>query len=176
MIADQLGAQFRVELPTADALATKLGGHAHVLREAWAHQQDVVLSSQDPTELQVPALRLTYTGDNAVASRLMVEFAGAMADATYLRVEPSLDGGGDDSGGGPLPIPSVLPKTVKPPVDAGNGGGGGIVRKIIKGFKHGWHLAFGIGPRTAALWIVLALPAFLFARRRQLLTLVRVMR
>jgi hypothetical protein len=33
-----------------------------------------------------------------------------------------------------------------------------------------------MGPRSAALWLVLALPAFLFVRRRQLMALVRVHR
>jgi hypothetical protein len=176
MIADRLGASFRVELPTADVIETKGGSHAHVVREPWAHQQDVVLSSQDPTELQVPALRLTYTGDNAVASRMIVEFAGAMADATFLRVEPGSDDGGSDGGGGPLPIPSVLPTALKPIVDPGPDGDGGIVQKIIKGFKRGWHFGFGMGARSAALWLVLALPAFLYVRRRQLMALVRVHR
>jgi hypothetical protein len=177
MIAEALGAQFRVELPTANAVKTKGGAHAHVLREPWAHQQDVVLSSQDPTELQVPALRLTYTGDNAVASRVIVEFAGAMAGATFLRVEPgAVNEDGGDSGGVPLPIPSVLPKTLTPPVVETDPGAGGIVRRVVKGFKRGWRLAFGMGPRSAALWLVLALPAFLFVRRRQLMALVRVHR
>jgi hypothetical protein len=174
-VGEALGAQFRVELPGEDVLATKRGAHAHVLREAWGHQQDVVLASQDPTERQVPALRITYTGDNAVASRLMIEFAGAMGDATYLRIGHGNGGGGDRGtvAAPPVAIPSVLPTTIASPETSSPPAPGGVLRRIIRGVRHGWRLAFAIGPRSVALWIVLLLPAFLYARRRQLMTLVR---
>lgn len=171
-IADALGMQFRVELPPADTVATKRGAHAHLLRDPWGHQQDVVLASQDPTERQVPALRLIYTGDNAVASRLIVEFAGAMADATYLR--PGA-GGPPEGALEPVPpvvVPSVLPTTTTrvdtlPPTQ------GSTIRRIVRGVQRGWRLAFSMGPRSIALWSLLLFPAFLLARRRQLASLIR---
>jgi len=173
-IASALGAQFRVELPKADLFKTKGGSHAHALREAWGHQQDVVLSSQDPTELQIPALRLIYSGDNAVASRMIIEFAGAMGDATFLRVAPGSDSGGGPSIAPPPIVPSVLPTTVsRARVSTSPPAGDSIIRRIVRGFRHGWHVSFDMGARSAALWLILLLPAFLFARRRQLVGLVR---
>lgn len=175
VVSEALGAQFRVEIPAADTIATKGGAHAHVLREPWTHQQDVVLSSQDPTEQQVPALRITYIGDNAVASRLMVEFAGAMGAATYLRAGKGSAVGPGPALPGPLPdLPTILPSNVARPGDAVSPKtSDSIIRRIVRGVRHGWRLAFGMGPRSVALWTLLLFPAFLLARRRQLIGLVR---
>lgn len=167
-ISTTLGSQFRVELPASEVVATPGGAHAHAFREPWQHQQDVVIANQDPTELQVPALRITYIGDNAVASRAVLEFAATSAIATDLRIGPATK---DDEG----PPISILPPvvTVQPPplptVETPPPDGGGLVRKVLRVLGRPWGLTFALGPRTFALWMLLAVPLLLLARRRQLL-------
>ena len=171
-ISTALGLQFRVELPAFEALHTPKGTHAHAQREPWEHQQDVALQNQDPTELQVPALRVTYIGDNGLASRLVVEFAATKADVTDLRVGAT---GADE--GPPVvlpPVPAPVVKPLKVVRDAAPPGGGpGVVRRIIRTIGHGVRIAFAFGFRALALWLLLAIPAFLLMRRRHLLGVVR---
>jgi hypothetical protein len=173
-ISEALGLQFRVELPAREVLATPQGTHAHALREPWEHQQDVVLQNQDPTEQQVPALRVTHIDDNGLAARTIVEFAATEADVTSLRIGAgSPDGGVFKPPVAIVPIHLPGPRLVHDSVVPRAPSRGGILRRIVRTIGHGLHFAFGLGARSVALWILLAAPAFFVARRRHLVRLVR---
>lgn len=171
-IAEQLGTPVRVELPAADELATPGGAHGHALRDAWQHQQDVVINNQEETELQVPALRLTFVNDKSLASRLIVEFAATKADATSFRVVPGRPGFEQPAvvvPPAPLPpatLPPVIapkPKSLAPP---------GIVEQVVKTLGHGWKFLLTGRPtmivRSIALWVLFVSPLFFAVRRRLL--------
>jgi hypothetical protein len=73
----------RAELPAFEAIRTPRGARASALREPWQHQQDVTLNNEGETDLEVPALRITYIHDNAVRSRMILEFAATQANSAY---------------------------------------------------------------------------------------------
>src|SRR5205823_6299928 len=71
------------ELPGYQLIKTPKGARGAALRDPWQHQQDVTLNNDGETDLEVPALRVTYYGDNAVRSRLILEFAASEANSAY---------------------------------------------------------------------------------------------
>lgn len=181
MLSATLGAQVRVEMPAEEKVATGGGAHAHALRDIWEHQQDVVTNNQPVTESQIPALRFSYIGDNAAASRVIVELAAAGADATVL---PLGLGRCIDTGSCPPPPPPCCPPPppcdCPPPViDEPRLGLPtavlGTVTREIPG--RGWalvsHSSFGGFARAAAIWAIFATPAVLALRRRRLTGAVR---
>lgn len=166
-----LGAQVIVELPAYETVATPGGAHAHAIREPWEHQQDVVVTSQDPTQLQTPALRLQFVNDSALASRVILELAGTTADATVIRlVAPPAVVEVPTPPLGPrvLPTPVTRPAVPQPPAPPQPG----ITERVVRTIGHGWKLSSS-GPvstmvRSVALWALLLSPAFFAARRRWL--------
>lgn len=183
-----LGAQFQVELPAAEALHTSRGAHAHAWREPWGHQQDVVLINQPLTETQVPALRISYIGDNVLPSRVILEFAATKADATSIFVgpddqpPPAVESGGSAGVAPALPVGGAL----LPASDVSTPGGGGdgstasapgLVTRLIRRLGQGWRWLFagdfGSLGKATGVWMILATPLFLAARRRFLLRLIR---
>lgn len=175
-ISDTLGSVVRVELPRAHELATRGGARGHALREPWEHQQDVSINNQDPTELQVPALRLVYINDSALASRVIVELAATKADATFLRLVPAAPDEAPPSPRvltlriAPPPPPVVPPPAPLPPPAP-------PVRHERRIPGHGWQVLLsgstGEVLRSIALWTVFVTPLFLAARRRALRSLSR---
>lgn len=168
-----LGAQVRVELPDANELATRGGAHGHAIREPWQHQQDVVLNNQDPTAHHVAALRLTFVNDGTIASRTIVEFAGASADATVLRVVAPA--AADPPPAPRLPAPPRLRRVVvlaerAAPPPAGQPPAATV--RVLRVAGSGWRFLATGGPatvaRSIALWMLLLAPAFFAVRRRLL--------
>lgn len=172
-ISDELGFQFRVELPDADPFHTGGGAHGHALREPWEHQQDVVMNNQDPTELQVPALRVTFVGDSAVASRLLLEFAGTKADVTHIRLVPAAPLPAIPETPGRLPVVGGL-KTIRVDVPAEPVAApvpDGVTEQVVRIPGRVWKILFVGGVRSAAVWALFAIPLYMAARRRHLLRL-----
>lgn len=120
-ISEALGSQVQVESPAAELVATPGGAHAHAWREPWGHLQDTLVNKQLATEIQVPALRLTFVADQDVPSRVVVELAGTEADASAPLVKDVPTGAAPPTGNGPVapavtnPQPPALP-TPLPPV------------------------------------------------------------
>lgn len=175
-ISSALSAQFVVEFPSADLERTPGGTHAHAFREAWEHQQDVVLNGEGDQEIQVPALRIIVVNDGSAASRTVLDFAATKADATWFRFSPSPE----------VPAFGQLPPEIIPPVPAvdvlvpglpaaSDTGTGGAVTRVVKVLGRGWKFLLTGGPgavlRSAVLWILFVTPFFLAARRRHLLRL-----
>ncbi|MCA1833373.1 MAG: hypothetical protein ABR548_03455 [Actinomycetota bacterium] len=168
-ISSQLGAQVRVELPSADVLKTKGGAHGHAIRDPWQQQEDIVINNQEKTETQVPALRLTFVNDRALASRLIFDFAATKGDATSIRIVPAVV----EPPAVPLP-PVVVPKievpqlerpVVTPPKES-------IVERVVRTIGHGWKVLVagegGMFARSVGLWVLFVAPVFFAARRRVL--------
>ena len=172
------------ELPGYELIRTPRGARGAALRDPWQHQQDVVLNNFQETELEVPALRVTYYGDNAVRSRLLVEFAATQANANYAIYRlPGIDDGPGGFGledvfsSGPIvESPPTVCLCAAPPAPPGGDsprvvGGGGLFRRLGHGLR-----VLLTGRRAlllnALLWSLLALPAFLIGRRRYLLRVI----
>jgi hypothetical protein len=167
-----LGAQVMVELPGFERAVTPGGAHAHAIREPWAHQEDVVVSSQNPTEQQVPALRIQYVNDSTLASRVILDIAATKADATRIRLvkPPAVE---EPDPAPILPTPRVLPTIiVQPPVPPPTVAAPGFVDRVVRTVGHGWKVLAtgrpGTVARSVALWALLASPAFFALRRRWL--------
>jgi hypothetical protein len=167
-----LGTQVQVELPAFEAIATPGGAHGHAFREPWQHQEDVAVSSQDPTEQHIPALRIQYVNDSTLASRVIMDFAATKADATTLRVvkTATVDLPRERP---PLPAPRVLPTVVvKPPPSEPSPQQPGFVDRVVRSIGHGWKVRATGSPgtvaRSVALWALLASPGFFVLRRRLL--------
>ena len=176
-MSDTLGAQLRVELPDFELLKTPGGGHAHAIRDPWQHQQDVVVNNQQTTESQVPALRIIYVADNATASRVMVELAGADASASSRPIGalgPCIC---------PPPPPPTHPPTsyvfsrkIQAPTAVAKTGQRSMIQQLLTKLEHiaghGWNLLFPSSPsgyaRAALLWVILLAPIVLAFRRREL--------
>lgn len=88
-ITAALGMHFRVEMPKAERLATPGGAHAHVWRDPWEQEQAIATTEQDPTEIQIPALRIQFVGDSTLPWRGIVELAATEADASSIMTVPS---------------------------------------------------------------------------------------
>jgi hypothetical protein len=164
-------------------MKTPKGAAASVEREAWEHQQDVVVNDQAETERHIAALRVTFLNDNSARSRVVFEFAGAEADAEYDLYR--LDRGGfgpSDPGLLDVPgLPSITPGgLVLPPfsptpsvVGGGTGAGQGAGSLL---HQHGHGLRVLLMGRhgtlmSICLWGLLLTPVFFAARRRYLLLL-----
>jgi hypothetical protein len=175
------------ELPSYDLIRTPRGARGAALRDPWQHQQDITLNNDGETDLETPALRVTYHGDNAVRSRLIVEFAASQANSTYsIYPLPNFTddgfGGGSElaelfAGSGIPGLDSVL--TDEPGAQAGGGSGR---PRVGSGASLGRRLAHGLRvlltgrralPLNVLLWTLLSLPVFLIGRRRHLLRLIR---
>ncbi|HEX9776321.1 MAG TPA: hypothetical protein VGB83_12185 [Actinomycetota bacterium] len=171
-LTEAVGSQIRVDLPHTDRRATPGGSHAHAFRDPWEHQQDIVVNNQGVTALEVPALRLTFVNDNAVASRVIVDLAATKADATSLTVVPSASvptfGGGSVTRTIEILRDAALHRSddAAPPSDRS------VARDVLLAAGHGWVLLFTPGAwRTiakASLWFLFAAPLFLGLRRRVL--------
>jgi hypothetical protein len=186
-----LGIKLRAELPAAQVLATPKGARADASREPWQHQQDIVINDQAESEVQVPALRLTFLNDNAQRSRLVFEFGATDATAEFrlFSLGAGSDGLGPTFAGSAFGDPEASGgSSFDAGVVAGFGAGalgsaeaidasrpssgpGGLLRRLGRG------LALALLGRdhtvlNALLWALLATPVFLSARRRYLLRLV----
>lgn len=175
------------ELPGHELVRTPRGAQGAALRDPWEHQQDVTLNNDGETDLETPALRVTYHGDNAVRSRLILEFAATQANSTYsiYPLAGPLDGGfdigsdlaelfaGSDLGSPLLPGGGVVTDTGGDALEQA-----GVSRKpgLGRRLAHGLRLLL-TGRRAlllnALLWSLLSLPVFLIGRRRYLLRLIR---
>jgi hypothetical protein len=178
-----LGSKILAELPAYTLAATPRGAAASVQREAWAHQQDVVVNDQPETERQIAALRVTYLNDNSARSRAVFEFAATEADANYNLFR--LDRGGFGPTDPESPVePGFLSITpgglTVPPFDStpnigrtartGAKGAGSLLHQLGHGLQvllMGRHKTL----LSIALWALLLTPLFFAARRRYLLRL-----
>lgn len=181
-ISAALGSQVQVELPFAEAVATPRGAHAHAWREPWGHQQDAVLTNQAFTETQVPALRLSYVGDNVLPSRAIVEFAATKADSTWIFTGPAraasfavLGRSVSSRGSGGIFRASsgdAIAGSAASSAAAVPSGPTGSLTRLIRTAGSGWRWVFagtiGDFARSAAVWLMLGSPLFLAARRRYL--------
>jgi len=179
-ISNALGAQFQVELPSFDALATAGGSHAHAWRDPWQHQQDVVLISQPLTEIQVPALRVSYVGDYVLPSRLVVEFSATKADATSIFLAVAHDepvaATGDSLGATPVVAAGVvdsaspsLPLFAAPMIPPVTAPAPSLASRLVRIPARPVRWLLDADPGAVAVWLVFLTPLFLAARRRHLL-------
>lgn len=182
-INEVIGTKVRAQLPRAEVVATPGGARGSVLRDAWEHQQDIVLNNQAATERQIAALRLIYVNDNASRSRVMYEFAATQADANYsVFALPTSDGGGDGGtleevfAGSNLGGPAAAQVDSPPAMTShsGGNGGGNVVTRLLRRLGHGLRLALLGRSHTVLnilLWALLATPVFMALRRRYLVHL-----
>ncbi|MHB8511870.1 MAG: hypothetical protein ACYDCC_06770 [Actinomycetota bacterium] len=178
MISDTLGSQVRVEMPDPEVLKTPGGAHAHAMRDPWQHEQDVVINNQQTTETQVPALRIIYVADNATASRIMIELAGADANATARPIGSTSQACACPQTQAPTAQPStyVLGRSyTSTPHDAPAKPQSFVQRFLTKLehiVGHGWNILFPTSPsgyaRAAFVWAILLAPFVLAIRRREL--------
>jgi hypothetical protein len=192
-VVDALNARLptsaRAELPAFELTRTPRGARASALRDPWQHQQDIVLNNDGETDLEIPALRVTYFGDNAVRSRLILEFAASQANSAYSIYRLSALDDSNGSGIADLFAGSNLGDSAL----GGNGAltAGGQTEPLVgqlgatsggrgqgslgKRLAHGLRLVL-TGRRAlivnALLWSLLSLPVFLAGRRRYLLELI----
>jgi hypothetical protein len=178
-----LGSKIIAELPRYTAQKTPKGAAASAEREAWEHQQDVVVNDQAETERQVAALRVTFLNDNSARSRVVFEFAGAEADAEYdlYRLDRGGFGPSETSVLDVPGLPSITPGgLVVPPfsptpnVAGGTGHGGSGPGSLLHQLGHGLRVLL-MGRHSTllsvCLWALLLTPIFFAARRRYLLRL-----
>ncbi|HEX7168662.1 MAG TPA: hypothetical protein VF230_16900 [Acidimicrobiales bacterium] len=196
-----LPTSLRAELPAYEKVTTPRGARAAIQREPYLHQQDVTLNNDSETDLEVPALRITYYGDNAVRSRMIFEFAATQANSTYaiyLLPEEGFDpdieeedeevfgddesvedfwnseaivGGEDEDGEGDEGDGEGDPEELVADPASNPGPGGGWGKRLGNGLGI---LFTGRGALVlnVLLWSLLSLPVFLAGRRRYLLRLI----
>ncbi|MDQ3757611.1 MAG: hypothetical protein M3394_07165 [Actinomycetota bacterium] len=190
---------FRAELPSFETVASPGGAQARAVREAWHHQEEVVMNHKDETALHVPALRLVHYNDNYSLSRTLYDFAGTAAAGSYnisLRESGSEDeppAFGDvftalpaDTGLSVAPVDVDAFDTTTALADSptvhdehSGGGDGGLlggVGRLVRRLGEGIRLLLTGRPHTllaVALWCLLLFPFFIGSRRHLLVALVK---
>lgn len=185
-VNEQLAGRIRVDFPEPDEAtrATKGGFQALVRRDRFEHLEQVILSEQPTTRIEVPGMVITLYEDASVPSRTILELAAAGTEARYGISLLSEDGGGGDGGDGGLVGGSGSsggfgPGDVSPPfglsptspVGVGKltpfGGTGSPIGDVATGrlLLNGFGRLLDLLP----IWAVLLAPVYLSARRWLLL-------
>jgi hypothetical protein len=187
-----LAGRVSIEFPAPVTTSSKYGSAAQVTVDPYQHVEDELFNDEPADSALAPAMVVTYFADGTAASRQITRLAALAVTQSYVVFPLGSDGGdGGGGGGGQTPPPirtggsstpgtstpgstTTIPGTVttaNPPAQTG----GGLVGAIV----HGLRVVFrrpGDVAAIACIWMLLALPAYLAARRRLLLELPRLRR
>jgi hypothetical protein len=200
--AGDVGAQIndafdgRVQVSFSDAkkvtFASPGGVTARVAVDRYEHAEDQLVNDEAASSVITPAMKIVVYGDGAIAQREIVRLALVSVSQQYRVVPLDVDvpitsPGPPGPPGAPVTVPGQPGTTITtggtvggggtsdtPPTSLGNeGSGGGVFAGLINGLRvvlRSPNEVAGI----ACVWMLLALPAYLAARRRLLLELPRL--
>jgi hypothetical protein len=181
-----LGGRGRIELPNATIVQAKNGRLALLQDNIYSHTEHVLLDDLSDDNVLSPAMSITLYLDGSTTSREIVTLAALGGQEIYriFRLGSFVPGvgpgtqsnlvsvGGRLSGTGAVVAntPFVAPPASPQPQTTSNGGIGAILSRAMHlGLRSPGDIA-----GVAILWMLLAVPAYLAARRRLLLDLPRL--
>jgi hypothetical protein len=173
-----------IDFPAADQIATHDGRLAYLQDNQYHHVEQVLFNDVSADSVTSPAMSITVFSDGATGSREIVSLAALSAQTVYrifpagsVQAPPPVVTPGSVHPG--LTEPGVLPRTLgkerllapgeltqAPSVQPPGSVGGFLSRALHLGFRSPGQI-LGI----AVIWMLLALPAYLAARRRLLVEL-----
>lgn len=180
-----LGGRGRIDFPPADRQVRPTGTAADLTDSPARHAERVLFDDVPDDSVLTPAMEVTLYADASTPSRLVVSLAAVSARSRYLIFPAYSDTGGPpggptaqrptwtSTGAGPRLVggtsPGGLPGTVGAADDERTGAAGlvGLFQRGLAFTLRSWRDA----ARIASLWLLLALPVYLAARRRLLLSL-----
>jgi hypothetical protein len=190
---DVLAGRASIQFPTPTIVQGKHGATADVTVDKFQHIEDVKFNDEDEDNLVTPAAIVTAYTDGTAPSRLQTMLASVAVTQVYEIFRVAGDTGGDGGGGGgsstgnpSLGTPGTpgTPGTTRTvggitpngtPPATGNAPTQGLLGGIINGLRVVFRSPGQIAG-IACVWMLLALPAYLSARRRLLLELPRLRR
>lgn len=185
-INTELGGRGHVDLPSATIVQGANGRLALVQDNPYHHVEHVLFDDASDDDVRIPAMSITLDLDESTNSRQILDLAALGGQEIYrifrlgsfvLSGAPGSQGnlvsiGGRLAGAGSVVAntPFVAPPASPQPQATSSGGIGGIISRAMHlGLRSPGDIA-GI----AILWMLLAVPAYLAARRRLLLDLPRL--
>jgi hypothetical protein len=191
-INNALAGRANVTYPDTAIFASRGGTTAEVSTDAFQHTEDVLLNEEPDESVVSPAMLITVYTDGAAQSRLLVRLAAVSSTQKYRIFKVP---GDPDGPSGPPVTPTTGPpgtpgspgSTITLPGSKASQGGtvtgtaptGSGPTGVLGGIFNGLRVVFrspGQIAGIACVWMLLALPAYLSARRRLLLELPRLRR
>lgn len=191
-VNDALAGRANIDVPTPAKVQSPGGTTAEVSTDVYRHEEDTLLNEEPADSVVTPAMMISVYTDGTAQSRLLVRLATLSSKQSYRIIDTSESEWVDH---GPVPGPPVrvvtpgkagTPTTTETiggthdtstPTAIGSTGGdnGGLFGSVLNGLRVVFRSP-GQVAGIAAVWLLLALPAYLSARRRLLLELPRLRR
>jgi hypothetical protein len=178
-----LAGRARIDFTPPAVTAAKSGQEADLVDDPYRHLERVLFDDVPDDVVVKPALEVTVYADETTPSRLIASFAAISGRQIYqifsldedfpagppvtppVALPPTIGGPGDDL------VPAVrLTDTTSPRTPHAPSATGGLLGQVVNGLRfalRSWHDLLPV----AAVWALLAIPVYLSARRRLLLSL-----